>query len=65
MRVMDDAGARAGTVHIELSSQRIPVHILYPWRRNVAIRTPVAMDFLVEQIREIAVLIEQGAEVLT
>jgi DNA-binding transcriptional LysR family regulator len=46
-------------------SQRSAVHIVYPSRRNLAPRTRVVMDFLVEQTREISVLLEQGAEVLT
>ena len=46
-------------------SQRVPVQIVYPSRRNLAPRTRVVMDFLVEQTREISVLLEQGAEVLT
>ena len=46
-------------------SQRSPVFIVYPSRRNLAPRTRVVMDFLLEQTREIAVLLEQGAEVLT
>jgi DNA-binding transcriptional LysR family regulator len=46
-------------------SQRVPVHIVYPSRRNLAPRTRVVMDFLIEQTRQIAVLLEQGAEVLT
>lgn len=46
-------------------SQLEPVHIIYPSRRNLAPRTRVVMDFLVEQTREISALLEQGAEVLT
>jgi DNA-binding transcriptional LysR family regulator len=46
-------------------SERLPVHIVYPSRRNLAPRTRVVMDFLVEQTREITALLEQGAEVLT
>ncbi len=46
-------------------SQREPVHIIYPSRRNLAPRTRVVMDFLVEQTHAITALIEQGAEVLT
>ena len=49
----------------DYESQRVPVHIVYPSRRNLAPRTRVVMDFLLEQTREIAVLLEQGAEVLT
>ncbi|HTI80671.1 MAG TPA: LysR family transcriptional regulator [Acetobacteraceae bacterium] len=46
-------------------SQRVPVHIVYPSRRNLAPRTRVVMDFLVEQTRQISALLQQGAEVLT
>jgi DNA-binding transcriptional LysR family regulator len=46
-------------------SQRSAVHIVYPSRRNLAPRTRVVMDFLVEQTRQISVLLEQGAEVVT
>jgi DNA-binding transcriptional LysR family regulator len=49
----------------DYESQRVPVHIVYPSRRNLAPRTRVVMDFLVQQTREIAALLEQGAEVLT
>jgi len=49
----------------DYESQRVPVHIVYPSRRNLAPRTRVVMDFLLEQTREIAMLLEQGAEVLT
>src|SRR5579863_1610648 len=46
-------------------SERVPVHIVYPSRRNLAPRTRVVMDFMVEQTRQISVLLEQGAEVVT
>jgi len=46
-------------------SQRSAVHIVYPSRRNLAPRTRVVMDFLVEQTRQISLLLQQGAEVLT
>ena len=46
-------------------SQRLPVYIVYPSRRNLAPRTRVVMDFLVELTREISALLAQGAEVLT
>jgi hypothetical protein len=38
---------------------------VYPSRRNLAPRTRVVMDFLVEETRQIAALLQQGAEVLT
>jgi DNA-binding transcriptional LysR family regulator len=46
-------------------SQRSPVHIVYPSRRNLAPRTRVVMDFLIDETRKISALLEQGAEVLT
>lgn len=38
------------------------MHIVYPSRRNLAPRTRIVMDFLIEQTREITLLLEQGAE---
>jgi hypothetical protein len=49
----------------DYESQRVPVHIVYPSCRNLAPRTRVVMNFLLQQTREIATLLEQGAEVLT
>lgn len=46
-------------------SQRDPVHIVYPSRRNLAPRTRVVMEFVAEQTRLISTLLDQGAEVLT
>ena len=43
----------------------MPAQARDPSRRNLAPRTRVVMDFLLEQTREIAMLLEQGAEVLT
>ena len=50
---------------VKVTSQRVPVHIVYPSRRNVATRTRVVMDYVVELTREISALLAQGAEVLT
>jgi DNA-binding transcriptional LysR family regulator len=66
LQVIDDL--RSGRLFRLLSdfpSQRVPVHIVYPSRRNLAPRTRVVMDFLLEQTRKIEVLLEAGAEVLT
>ena len=63
---MDDL--RAGRLFRLLDdypSQQVPVHIVYPSRGNLAPRTRVVMDFLMEQMREISLLLEQGAEVVT
>jgi DNA-binding transcriptional LysR family regulator len=46
-------------------SQQVPVHIVYPSRRHLAPRTRVVLDFLIEQMREISLLLAQGAEVVT
>ena len=66
IQVIDDL--RAGRLFRLLEdypSQRVPMQIVYPSRRNLAPRTRVVMDFLVEQTHEITALIEQGAEVVT
>lgn len=66
MQVIDDL--RAGRLFRLLSdypSQRLPIHLVYPSRRNLAPRTRVVMDFLLEQIRQVQALLEAGAEVLT
>ena len=49
----------------DFPSELVPVHIVYPSRRNLAPRTRVVMDFLVEQMRQISSLVADGAEVLT
>ena len=66
IQLIDDL--RAGRLYRLLNdypSEIVPVHIVYPSRRNLAPRTRVVMDFLVEQAREISVLLAAGAEVLT
>jgi DNA-binding transcriptional LysR family regulator len=41
-------------------SPRVPLHLVYPSRRNLAPRTRVVMDFLLEQIREISAVLVTG-----
>jgi DNA-binding transcriptional LysR family regulator len=66
IQLIDDLRAgRLFRLMEDYESQRVPVHIVYPSRRNLAPRTRVVMDFLVQQTREIGALLEQGAEVLT
>ena len=66
IQLIDDLRAgRLFRLMEDYPSQRVPVHIVYPSRRNLAPRTRVVMDFLVLQTREITALLEQGAEVLT
>jgi DNA-binding transcriptional LysR family regulator len=66
LQAIDDL--RAGRFYRLLNdfpSQRLPVHIVYPSRRNLAPRTRVVMDFLVEQTRDTSSMLAAGAEVLT
>jgi DNA-binding transcriptional LysR family regulator len=66
IQLIDDLRAgRLFRLMEDYESQRVPVHIVYPSRRNLAPRTRVVMEFLLQQTREIAALLEQGAEVLT
>ena len=66
IQLIDDLRAgRLFRLMEDYQSQRVPVHIVYPSRRNLAPRTRVVMEFLLQQTREIAALLEQGAEVLT
>jgi len=65
IQVIDDL--RAGRIYRLLNdypSQLVPVHIVYPSRRNLAPRTRVVMDFLAEQMRATSLLLAVGAEVL-
>jgi len=43
----------------------VPVHLIYPSRRNLAPRTRVVMEYLVEQAQEMQALLASDAEVLT
>jgi DNA-binding transcriptional LysR family regulator len=66
IQLIDDL--RAGRLYRLLNdypSEIVPVHILYPSRRNLAPRTRVVVNFLIEQAREMSVLLAAGAEVLT
>jgi DNA-binding transcriptional LysR family regulator len=66
IQLIDDL--RAGRLYRLLNdypSEIVPVHIIYPSRRNLAPRTRVVMDFLVEQAREVTALLSGDAEVLT
>ena len=66
IQLIDDL--RAGRLYRLLNdypSEIVPVHLVYPSRRNLAPRTRVVMDFLVEQAHEISTMLAAGAEVLT
>jgi DNA-binding transcriptional LysR family regulator len=46
-------------------SQRVPLHLVYPSRRNLAPRTRVVMDFLLEEYRQLQAKLAAGAEAMT
>ena len=65
-QVIDDLRAgRLFRLPDDYPSQRVPVHIVDPSRRNAATRRRVVMDDVVELTREISALLAKGAEVLT
>jgi DNA-binding transcriptional LysR family regulator len=66
VQVIDDL--RAGDLVrllCDCPSQRVPVHLVYPSRRNLAPRTRVVLDFLLRQIQQIQVLLEPGTNLVT
>ena len=59
---------RAGRMYRLLNdypSHVVPIHLVYPSRRNLAPRTRVVMDFMIEQARKVPELLEQTVDVLT
>jgi DNA-binding transcriptional LysR family regulator len=46
-------------------SHRVPIYLVYPSRRNLAPRTRVVMDFVLEQYRDLQAVLAAGAEVIT
>jgi DNA-binding transcriptional LysR family regulator len=66
IQVIDDLrSGRLFRLLTDYPSQLLPIHLVYPSRRNLAPRTRVVMDFLIEQTRETSSLLAAGAEVLT
>jgi DNA-binding transcriptional LysR family regulator len=49
----------------DFPAERRVVHVVYPSRRHLALRTRVVMEFVIEQLRESARLLAEGGEVLT
>jgi DNA-binding transcriptional LysR family regulator len=65
IEVVDDLQAgRLCRLLKDYPSQILPVHIIYPSRRNLAPRTRVVMEFVIEQAREIQALLATGSNVL-
>jgi DNA-binding transcriptional LysR family regulator len=66
IEVVDDLRAgRLCRLLIKYPSQVVPAYIIYPSRRNLAPRTRVVMDFVVEQAREIQALLQTGANLFS
>jgi DNA-binding transcriptional LysR family regulator len=64
IEVVDDLHAgRLCRLLIKYPSQVVPLYIIYPSRRNLAPRTRVVMDFVVQQAQEIQALLKTGADV--
>lgn len=60
--VFDDVRAgRLIRLLTEYPSPRVPIHLVYPSQRHLALRTRVVMDFLVEQAREISAVLAKGS----
>jgi DNA-binding transcriptional LysR family regulator len=65
IQVVDDLQAgRLCRFLKDYPSQILPVHVIYPSRRNLPPRTRVVMDFVIEQAREIQSLLATGTNVL-
>jgi DNA-binding transcriptional LysR family regulator len=65
IEVVDDLrSGRLCRLLTDYPSEIEPVYIIYPSRRNLAPRTRVVMEFVMEQAREIQALLKTGAEVL-
>jgi DNA-binding transcriptional LysR family regulator len=63
--VVDDLhSGRLCRLLIDYPSQIVPVHIVYPSRRNLAPRTRVVLNFVIEQSREIQALLAAGTDVV-
>jgi DNA-binding transcriptional LysR family regulator len=65
VEVLDDLQAgRLCRLLKDYPSQILPVHVIYPSRRNLAPRTRVVMEFVIEQAREIQAFLSAGTNVL-
>jgi DNA-binding transcriptional LysR family regulator len=64
LQVVDDVYT-GELVHLlrKYPSQRVPLCLVYPSRRNLASRTRVVMDFLLEQSRQLSTTLATGSEV--
>jgi DNA-binding transcriptional LysR family regulator len=65
IEVLDDLQAgRLCRLLKDYPSQILPVYVIYPSRRNLAPRTRVVMEFVIEQAREIQALLATNTDEL-
>jgi DNA-binding transcriptional LysR family regulator len=65
IQVVDDiADGRLVRVLDAYRSQRVPLNLVYPSRRNLALRTRVVMDFVLEQARGVTLALAAGEKVV-
>jgi DNA-binding transcriptional LysR family regulator len=64
LQVVDDVHT-GELVHLlsKYPSQRVPLCLVYPSRRNLASRTRVVMDFLLEESRQLSTALAAGSDV--
>jgi DNA-binding transcriptional LysR family regulator len=48
----------------EYPTQRLPLCLVYPSQRNLASRTRIVMDFLIEQARQLSAALATGSEII-
>jgi DNA-binding transcriptional LysR family regulator len=61
-QVLDHVRAgRLSRILRDYPSPGLPLHLIYPSRRNLAVRTRVLMDFLAEQLREAMIVLADQA----
>jgi DNA-binding transcriptional LysR family regulator len=64
LQVVDDVHSnRLVNLLSDYPTQRLPLCLVYPSQRNLASRTRVVMDFLIEEARNLSTTLATGAEV--
>jgi len=64
LQVVDDVHSdRLVSLLTEYPTQRLPLSLVYPSQRNLASRTRVVMDFVIDQARQLSVALATGSDV--
>jgi len=64
LQVVDDVHSdRLVSLLTEYPTQRLPLSLVYPSQRNLASRTRVVMDFVIEQARQLSEVLATGSDV--